>query len=79
MILASHIFWGTWAVVQSKNSTIKFNFVKYSILRYCAYFKHLVLMGKKIDNLNFFLHLLRYLLTCKSISFVKSLQLILVS
>ena len=40
MILASHIFWGTWAVVQSKNSTIKFNFVKYSILRYCAYFKH---------------------------------------
>jgi len=34
-------------------STIKFNFLKYSILRYCAYFKHLVLMGRKIDNLNF--------------------------
>ena len=44
----------------------------------CAYFKHLVLMRRKIDDLNYFLHLLRYLLICK-VSYGKYVQLIVVS
>lgn len=37
--LASHFFWGVWALVQARYSTISFDFLQYAILRFNEY-KH---------------------------------------
>ncbi|KAJ8261984.1 hypothetical protein GJAV_G00160750 [Gymnothorax javanicus] len=37
--LASHFFWGLWALIQAKYSTIDFDFLGYAILRFNQYFK----------------------------------------
>ncbi|XP_048467767.1 ethanolamine kinase 1-like [Rhincodon typus] len=37
--LASHFFWGFWALIQAKYSTIDFDFLGYSVLRFNQYFK----------------------------------------
>jgi len=35
--LASHFFWGVWALIQAAHSTIDFDFLGYSILRLAEY------------------------------------------
>jgi len=35
--LASHFFWGVWALIQAAHSTIDFDFLAYSILRLAEY------------------------------------------
>uniref|UniRef100_W5N1Y7 ethanolamine kinase n=2 Tax=Lepisosteus oculatus TaxID=7918 RepID=W5N1Y7_LEPOC len=37
--LASHFFWGFWALIQAKYSTIDFDFLGYAVLRFTQYFK----------------------------------------
>ncbi|XP_042555413.1 ethanolamine kinase 1 [Dipodomys spectabilis] len=37
--LASHFFWGLWALIQAKYSTIEFDFLGYAIVRFKQYFK----------------------------------------
>ncbi|XP_042325528.1 ethanolamine kinase 1 isoform X1 [Sceloporus undulatus] len=37
--LASHFFWGLWALIQAKYSTIDFDFLGYAIVRFSQYFK----------------------------------------
>uniref|UniRef100_F6WSV8 ethanolamine kinase n=1 Tax=Monodelphis domestica TaxID=13616 RepID=F6WSV8_MONDO len=37
--LASHFFWGLWALIQAKYSTIDFDFLGYAIVRFKQYFK----------------------------------------
>ncbi|KAK7896151.1 hypothetical protein WMY93_021476 [Mugilogobius chulae] len=37
--LASHYFWGLWALIQAKVSTIDFDFLGYAVLRFNQYFK----------------------------------------
>ncbi|XP_061570871.1 ethanolamine kinase 1 [Cololabis saira] len=37
--LASHFFWGLWALIQAKVSTISFDFLGYAVLRFNQYFK----------------------------------------
>ncbi|XP_046457276.1 ethanolamine kinase 1-like isoform X1 [Daphnia pulex] len=37
--LASHFFWGVWSLIQAANSSIDFDFEKYSSLRLNEYFK----------------------------------------
>ncbi|MEQ2280100.1 Ethanolamine kinase 1 [Ameca splendens] len=37
--LASHFFWGLWALIQAKFSTIDFDFLGYAKLRFNQYFK----------------------------------------
>uniref|UniRef100_A0A8D0Y282 ethanolamine kinase n=2 Tax=Sus scrofa TaxID=9823 RepID=A0A8D0Y282_PIG len=37
--LASHFFWGLWALIQAKYSTIDFDFLGYAIVRFNQYFK----------------------------------------
>lgn len=37
--LASHFFWGLWALIQAKVSTIDFDFLGYAVLRFNQYFK----------------------------------------
>ncbi|KAM9327771.1 ethanolamine kinase 1 [Pholidichthys leucotaenia] len=37
--LASHFFWGLWALIQAKFSTIDFDFLEYAVLRFSQYFK----------------------------------------
>lgn len=37
--LASHFFWGLWALIQAKYSTIDFDFLGYALLRFKQYFK----------------------------------------
>ncbi|XP_030071391.1 ethanolamine kinase 1 [Microcaecilia unicolor] len=37
--LASHFFWGLWALIQAKYSTIEFDFLGYAIVRLNQYFK----------------------------------------
>nr|XP_005991748.1 PREDICTED: ethanolamine kinase 2 [Latimeria chalumnae] len=37
--LASHFFWGFWALIQAKFSTIDFDFLRYAVLRFSQYFK----------------------------------------
>lgn len=37
--LASHFFWGLWALIQAKYSTIDFDFLGYAVLRFSQYFK----------------------------------------
>ncbi|XP_052465305.1 ethanolamine kinase 1-like [Carassius gibelio] len=37
--LASHFFWGFWALIQAKYSTIEFDFLGYAVLRFNQYFK----------------------------------------
>jgi len=39
-LLASHLFWGTWAVYQAANSSIDFDFLNYARVRYEWYFTH---------------------------------------
>ncbi|KAK2502678.1 hypothetical protein MC885_020383, partial [Smutsia gigantea] len=36
---ASHFFWGLWALIQAKYSTIEFDFLGYAIVRFNQYFK----------------------------------------
>jgi len=38
--LASHFWWGLWAVVQAQHSPIDFDFMAYSLLRMAAYGRH---------------------------------------
>lgn len=38
--LASHLFWGTWAVLQSQLSLIDFDFHGYAKLRFKGYWYH---------------------------------------
>ncbi|KAI1888142.1 hypothetical protein AGOR_G00181990 [Albula goreensis] len=37
--LASHFFWGLWALIQAKYSTIDFDFLGYAVLRFNQYYK----------------------------------------
>ncbi|XP_078500785.1 ethanolamine kinase 2 [Lissotriton helveticus] len=37
--LATHFFWGFWALIQARYSTIAFNFPRYAELRFKQYFK----------------------------------------
>ena len=37
--LASHFFWGLWALIQAKYSTIDFDFLGYAVVRFNQYFK----------------------------------------
>ncbi|XP_051889993.1 ethanolamine kinase 1 [Pristis pectinata] len=37
--LASHFFWGLWALIQTKYSTIDFDFFGYAVVRFHQYFK----------------------------------------
>uniref|UniRef100_A0A8C5GH46 ethanolamine kinase n=1 Tax=Gouania willdenowi TaxID=441366 RepID=A0A8C5GH46_GOUWI len=37
--LASHFFWGFWALIQAKYSKIDFDFLGYAVLRFNQYFK----------------------------------------
>lgn len=37
--LASHFFWGLWALIQAKYSRIDFDFLGYAIVRLSQYFK----------------------------------------
>uniref|UniRef100_A0A3P9LVM0 ethanolamine kinase n=1 Tax=Oryzias latipes TaxID=8090 RepID=A0A3P9LVM0_ORYLA len=37
--LASHFFWGLWALIQAEFSTINFDFLGYAVLRFNQYFK----------------------------------------
>lgn len=39
MIIFPHLFWGIWALIQSKNSSIEFDYFNYSILRKQGYLK----------------------------------------
>lgn len=43
--LTSHLFWGTWAIVQAGMSSIDFDFIGYSKLRYDGYHFHKELFG----------------------------------
>uniref|UniRef100_A0A3B3VD50 ethanolamine kinase n=1 Tax=Poecilia latipinna TaxID=48699 RepID=A0A3B3VD50_9TELE len=36
--LASHFFWGFWALIQAKYSSIDFDFLGYAVLRFNQYF-----------------------------------------
>jgi ethanolamine kinase len=36
--LASHMFWGLWAVIQAKYSAIDFDYIKYAHQRFSAYY-----------------------------------------
>ncbi|KAM4569451.1 ethanolamine kinase 1 [Odontesthes bonariensis] len=47
--LASHFFWGLWALIQTKFSTIDFDFLGYAVLRFNQYFK----MKPEATALNF--------------------------
>ncbi|XP_053310337.1 ethanolamine kinase 2 [Spea bombifrons] len=38
-VLASHIFWGLWALIQHRFSDINFNFARYAVLRFNRYFE----------------------------------------
>lgn len=37
--LASHFFWGLWALIQASLSTIDFDFLGYAVLRFNQYYK----------------------------------------
>ncbi|CAL8336054.1 unnamed protein product [Merluccius merluccius] len=37
--LASHFFWGFWALIQAKYSSIDFDFLGYAVLRFNQYFQ----------------------------------------
>ncbi|XP_062402638.1 ethanolamine kinase 1-like [Sardina pilchardus] len=37
--LASHFFWGLWAIIQARYSTIDFDFIKYANARFKRYFE----------------------------------------
>ncbi|ETV89474.1 hypothetical protein H257_00744 [Aphanomyces astaci] len=45
--LASHLFWGLWAVVQASNSTIEFDFLEYARVRLEAFDVHADMFGAK--------------------------------
>ncbi|XP_070977163.1 ethanolamine kinase 1-like isoform X2 [Oncorhynchus clarkii lewisi] len=47
--LASHFFWGLWALIQAEFSTIDFDFLGYAVLRFSQYFK----MKPEVGALNF--------------------------
>jgi len=49
--LASHLFWGFWAIVQARNSPIDFDFLDYSRARFVGYF-----YTKGLYARNFFSH-----------------------
>ena len=36
--LASHLFWGLWAVIQGRNSAVDFDYMEYAKARFDAYF-----------------------------------------
>lgn len=36
--LASHFFWGLWAIIQAKISTIEFGYLEYALARFETYF-----------------------------------------
>ncbi|VDI83332.1 ethanolamine kinase [Mytilus galloprovincialis] len=36
--LAAHFFWGVWALIQSKYSTIDFDYLDYAIMKLNEYF-----------------------------------------
>ncbi|XP_065124741.1 ethanolamine kinase 1 isoform X1 [Paramisgurnus dabryanus] len=46
--LASHFFWGLWALIQAQYSTIDFDFLGYAVLRFSQYFK----MKPEVTSLN---------------------------
>ncbi|KAI5093937.1 ethanolamine kinase 1 isoform X1 [Silurus meridionalis] len=48
-VLASHFFWGLWALIQAQYSTIDFDFLGYAVLRFNQYFK----MKPEVTALNF--------------------------
>ncbi|KAI1289693.1 Ethanolamine kinase 2 [Halotydeus destructor] len=45
-MLAAHLFWGTWSLIQAEHSTIKFDFLGYALSRLNEYF------SSKSTNLN---------------------------
>ncbi|EEZ97183.2 Ethanolamine kinase-like Protein [Tribolium castaneum] len=46
--LASHLFWGIWALIQTEHSDIAFDFLGYAVIRFNEYFKK----KEQLENLN---------------------------
>ena len=40
MLLASHLFWGSWSTVQAGTSSIDFDYAGYAQRRFAAFFLH---------------------------------------
>ena len=40
LALASHFFWGLWAIIQARHSPIDFDFMGYALERFWGYYKH---------------------------------------
>jgi ethanolamine kinase len=40
LTLLSHMFWGSWAVVQAGHSSIDFDYMAYASKRFGGYFYH---------------------------------------
>ncbi|ESO97520.1 hypothetical protein LOTGIDRAFT_228190 [Lottia gigantea] len=38
-VLATHLFWGVWGIIQAKNSSIDFDFLEYAQIRFDEYFR----------------------------------------
>ncbi len=51
LCLASHLFWGSWSVVQAVHTTINFDYVQYASLRFQGYFYHKEVFSQLIDKL----------------------------
>jgi len=49
-VLASHLLWGVWAVIQAENSTIDFDFVDYAIQKLNEYWRWKSLLGIQTEN-----------------------------
>lgn len=39
-VLVSHLFWGSWAVIQAAHSLIDFDFLEYAQKRFEGYYYH---------------------------------------
>jgi hypothetical protein len=40
LLLASHLFWGSWSLVQARCSAIDFDYAGYARRRYAAFLTH---------------------------------------
>lgn len=51
MCLASHLFWGSWAVVQSGYTALDFDYLGYAKLRFDGFFYHKELFAGQMADL----------------------------
>ncbi|RYH20723.1 hypothetical protein EON65_22610 [archaeon] len=49
--LASNLFWGSWAVVQSSLTTLDFDYIGYAKLRFDGYFYQKDLFRESVEKL----------------------------